>query len=77
MNKPIHNKLFSEYLPEVMFTHELICDNPNMVSVAVVHKEMEQEETTALCDGKASIQIYTQDASIFMIDPLETVMQYR
>lgn len=68
MNKPIHNKLFSEYLPEVMFTHELICDNPNMVSVAVVHKEMEQEETTALCDGKASIQIYTQDASIFMID---------
>ena len=68
MDKPAYIDLFSEYMPEVMFTHELDCDNPNIVSVVVVHKEIEDEESTALNDGKANIQIYTQDANIFMID---------
>lgn len=68
MNKPVYNSMFSEYLPEIMFTHELTCDNPNMASVVVVHKELEDEEVTAISDGKANIQIYTQDVSVFMID---------
>ncbi len=59
---------FSEYLPEIMFTQELICTNPNIVSVVVIHKEMEDEEITSLTDGRANIQVYTQDANILMID---------
>lgn len=68
MDMPMHDKVFAEYLPEVMFTHEITCDNPNMASVAVVHKELDQEEVTALVDGKAYIQVFTEGASIFLID---------
>ena len=68
MDKPGLDVWFSEYLPEVMFTHELICKNPNMTSVVVVHKELEDEEITSLTDGIANIEIYTKDANIFMID---------
>lgn len=59
---------FSEYLPELMFTQELICTNPNIVGAVVVHKELEDEEVISLTDGKANVQIYTQDANIIMID---------
>ncbi|TAH74949.1 MAG: hypothetical protein EWM47_00775 [Anaerolineaceae bacterium] len=68
MDKPVYNSWFSEYLPDVMFTQELSCDNPNMVSVVVVHKELEDEVITPLTDGRANIQIYTEGASVFMID---------
>lgn len=68
MNKSAYNSLFSAYLPEVMFTHELRCDNPNMTNVIVVHKELAVEDSTPICDGKAYIQIYSQDVSIFLLD---------
>lgn len=68
MDKPELGSCFSEYLPDVMFTHKLYCENPNIVSVAIVHKEVEEEKITPITDGIANIQIYTQDASIFMID---------
>jgi hypothetical protein len=70
MDKPELDRWFSEYLPEVMFTYELICKNPNMTHVAVVHKELEDEEITSLTEGIANIQIYTQDANIFLIDSM-------
>lgn len=68
VDKPGHSEWFSEYLPEVMFTHEIRCDNPNMVSVVVVHKELEEEETTALTEGRANIQLYTKNSNVFLID---------
>ena len=48
MDKPGLHGWFAEYLPDVMFTQEIRCDNPNIVSVVVVHKELEEEVTTAL-----------------------------
>lgn len=65
---PRFNSIVSEYLPDVMFTKEIYCDNTNMVSVIVVHKETEEEEKTPLNDGLACIDIYTKDASIFLVD---------
>ena len=34
----------SEYLPEIMFTKLLNCNNENMVSVIIVHKEMKKRK---------------------------------
>lgn len=68
IGKPRFNSIVNEYLPDVMFTKEIYCDNPNMVSVIVVHKEIEEEEKIPLIDGLAGIDIYTKDASIFLVD---------
>lgn len=68
IGKPGLGSWFSEYLPEVIFAREIYCDNPNIVSVAVVHKETGEEITTALTDGSAKIQVYTTNASIFLVD---------
>lgn len=59
---------YTEYMPDLLFTHKLECHNPNIVSVAVVHKELEEEETIGLTDGIANIQIYTKDADVFLVD---------
>ncbi len=66
--KPSMEKLYADYLPEVLFVHELECDNPNIVSVAIVHKELDEEEVISLTEGKAYIEVYTKDADIFLID---------
>ena len=58
-------------LPYVMFKQEIICHNPNMKGVCVVHKEMNEEVYTPIADGTALIDIYTEDAEIFLIDQYE------
>lgn len=68
INKPSLRSYFGMYLPQLMFTQEIHCENPNIISVAVVHKEMDEEEIIALTEGKANIQLYTMDADIFLID---------
>ena len=68
MDKPGLHGWFAEYLPDVMFTQEIRCDNPNIVSVVVVHKELEEEVTTALNNGRAYMQLYTDNANIFLND---------
>ncbi len=69
IDKPGNSSL-AIYLPEVMFTRELYCNNPNMVSVAVVHNELMEEEIRTLTEGRAYIQIYSSNADIFLIDSL-------
>ena len=68
MGKPEFKNIAMEYLPDVMFTKEIYCDNPNMVSVIVVHKEIEEEVKVPFNYGVAKIDIYTKDASIFLVD---------
>ncbi|QHQ59549.1 hypothetical protein Ana3638_01010 [Anaerocolumna sedimenticola] len=58
-------------LPYVMFKHEIVCHNPNMKGVSVIHKEMNEEVYTPLIDGTAMVDIYTEDAEIFLIDQYE------
>lgn len=67
----IINCEMAEHLPYVMFTHEIKCDNQNMVAVSVIHKEMdEEEETIPLTEGKARVQLYTGNAEIFLVDTI-------
>lgn len=55
-------------LPYVMFKHEIVCHNPNMKGVLVVHKEMKEEVFTPFLGGSAYVDIYTEDAEIFLTD---------
>lgn len=68
MNRSGVSDEMSAHLPNVMFTQELSCNNPDMISVSVIHKELEEEENVPLSEGIAHIQLYTQNAYIFLID---------
>ncbi|HHV12076.1 MAG TPA: hypothetical protein GXX75_17520 [Clostridiales bacterium] len=57
-------------LPYIMFRNELECGNPNMVSVIVVHKETGEEETAALVQGRAQIDMYTNNLEVLLVDNL-------
>ena len=58
----------AKHLPYVIFTHEIYCDNLNMVSVSVIHRELKEEENVPLNDGKAYIQLYSEETDIFFLD---------
>ncbi len=55
-------------LPYVMFKYEIVCHNPNMKGVLIIHKEMKEEVYTQLSAGAAVVDIYTEDAEIFLVD---------
>jgi hypothetical protein len=58
-------------LPFIMFKHEIVCHNPNMKGVLVVHQELEEEVFTPFTGETAYVDIYTEDAEIFLIDGYE------
>ncbi|MBH1941514.1 hypothetical protein I5677_11475 [Mobilitalea sibirica] len=55
-------------LPHIMFKHELVCTNPNMVGVTVFHKELDEEDSQPLIHGKAIITLFNKNAEIFFTD---------
>lgn len=61
-------QMMAKHLPHVAFTHEILCDNPNMVSVSVIHRELKEEENVPLVDGRAYIQLYSEETDIFLQD---------
>ncbi len=58
----------SRYLPYILYRNELVCSNPNMVSVIVLHKEYNTEECVPLKQGKAQVDIYSGNAVVFFAD---------
>lgn len=68
LNKNSLSAELSGHLPYVLYRHELACENPNMVSVTVVHKELGTEETQMLIQGRAQIDLFTSNAEIFLSD---------
>ncbi|MGF7143522.1 hypothetical protein HNQ56_001949 [Anaerotaenia torta] len=56
------------HLPYVMYRQEFYCDNPNIESVKVVHRELAAEETYPLVKGRAQIDIFTKQAQILLVD---------
>lgn len=58
----------SGHLPNVIYRNELICNNPGIASVIVTHQEMCAEEVCTFVNGKAQINIYTDNVEIFLID---------
>ncbi len=57
-------------LPHVMFRNEVVCKNPNMVSVIIIHKETGEEEIAALVQGRAQVDLYTKNVEILLADTL-------
>lgn len=55
-------------LPYVMFKHEIVCHNPNMKGVLVIHKEIKEEVYTPFISKTAYVDIYTEDAQILLAD---------
>ena len=58
-------------LPKVMFSHEIICNNPDITGVYVRHLELKNEEYVPLIHGKAVVHIYTGQPYIFLADGLD------
>ena len=62
------DEVVAEALPGVMFRREIICSNPSMKSVCIVHKEIENEQIVPIVNGRAYVDIYTADAYIYVVD---------
>lgn len=56
----------AKHLPYVMYRHELACNNPNIVSVMVIHKELGMEESQN--QGNTQVNLFAADAEIFLTD---------
>ncbi len=69
-NKNILSEEILKNLPYVIFRNEVICKNPNMVSVVAIHKETDEEEIAALVQGRAQVDLYTKNVEILLIDHL-------
>jgi hypothetical protein len=67
-DKNLMSGVLSQHMPYVMYRHELSCDNPNMVSATVIHKELALEENVTMFEGKAQIDIFTSNVEIFLTD---------
>lgn len=66
----INDKLAKE-LPSVMFCHEIICENPDIVGVYVTHRELSGEEFVPFQNGRAVVRIFTEHYRIFLADKLD------
>lgn len=55
-------------LPYVMYRNELECSNQNMVNAIVIHRELGSEVTIPLVEGRAQVDIYTDNFQIIFAD---------
>lgn len=58
----------ANHLPYILFKYQIECFNPNIKGVYVVHKETIEEVYVPLVNGVALIDIYTEDAELFLVD---------
>lgn len=68
LSEDILDKTLSGDLAELMFLHQIHCDNPNMVRVCVKHPELQKEEIVALQKGSAIVTILHEHAQISLLD---------
>lgn len=55
-------------LPYIMFRYDISCYNPDFKGVIVVNRMIENEYYAPFIDGKAQVNIYTEDSEIFLVD---------
>lgn len=65
------NEQIAKQLPTVMFCHEILCENPDIVGVYVTHRELQGEEFVPFVNGKAMVHIFTENYRIFLADRLD------
>ena len=68
LDRQLLTRTLAERLVRLLFTFEVTCKNPNMKSIVVIHRRMKGEQVVNFVDGKAQVQIYTEDARILLMD---------
>lgn len=68
LNRQLLNRTLAERLVRLLFTFEITCKNPYMKSIVVTHRRLNGEQVVHLVNGKAQVQIYTEDARILLMD---------
>lgn len=58
----------AKQLPHILATYEVICTNRKIQKIVVLHKELNTEKSYIIRDGKANIEIFTEDAIILLED---------
>ncbi|MDY5181851.1 DUF5717 family protein [Butyribacter sp.] len=61
----------AQKLPDIMFAHEIQCSNPDIVGVYVRHRELKDEQFVPVVNGKAVVQVFTENAQVFLADALD------
>lgn len=58
----------SQYLPQIVFTWQVTCSKERFKSICVRHRGMARQTVVPLIRGNAFINLYTEEAAIFLID---------
>lgn len=58
----------ADKLPAVLNTYLIKCERDNIREVVIIHKEMTEVHTYPVVNGKAYVQIYTEDAAVIFRD---------
>lgn len=81
IDKKMPGEMAAKLLPYVLYRKELICNNPDICSVVVVHEQLCLEDNYQLTDGRTQVNIFSEDAKIFLVDfsgnRLSETMEYR
>lgn len=68
LNRSVLNARMAGNLARILFTYEVVCEEPQIQSVVVAHRELRQEQRVSLVNGKGQVQIYTPDCQLFFED---------
>lgn len=68
LNSSVLTKRLAEQLAGVIFTCQVQCDSPKARYAVVMHRQLEEEQKVAFQNGKAMVQLYTEDYRIFIED---------
>lgn len=71
LNQGMLNRRLADCLIKILFTCEIRCNVPYIRQIAVRQGPLKEEQRVALVDGKACVQLYTQDYEIFLLDEQE------
>lgn len=62
------NDRMTKGLAKALFTYEIVCDNPHLRHVVVVHRQLGQEQRVMLNGGRACVQIYNPGCAVLLED---------
>lgn len=55
-------------LPYILFRYDVCCYNPNFKGVVVVNRMLEKEFYSPFIEGRAQVNLFTEDSEIFLVD---------
>lgn len=68
LNLELLNEELIKILVTLLFRYEITCNNSFFKGVCVAHQEMEKEVCVLFSEGKAQVDLFTENAVIFLFD---------